>query len=407
MAGVVMDTTERKMVEERLRQSEKMEAVGQLTGGVAHDFNNLLTVVTGALSMIARAPDRPDRVARLAEAGLQASRRGADLTSKLLAFSRRQMVRPEVVDPNRLLEEFVPLLRRAAGETVAIELDLAPDLDPARVDPGQLEATVLNLVVNARDAMPGGGRVRIETRNARLSAAELADMPEVAPAAYLQIAVGDTGTGMDETTRARAFEPFFTTKEVGKGTGLGLSQVYGFARQAGGHVRLLSAPGQGTTVEIYLPRSEERTPVRHAEDRAPPREATGGEVVLVVEDEPAVLDMAVESVRELGYGTLAARDAAEALEHLQSGERIDVLFSDVVMPGGVDGIQLAERARRLRPDLRILLTSGYSASVVGHEIPKGLPLLLKPYVREDLAAKLTLVVGESNAPKESALQVGP
>ncbi len=394
MAGVVMDVTEQHEAEGRLNQAQKMEAIGQLTGGVAHDFNNLLTIIVGNLDMIVRAPENRARVERLATSGLLAARRGAELTEKLLSFSRRQVLRPKTVNPNRQLMDFKPLLQRAVGETIIVTFDLDPSLDPVRLDPGQFESAILNLAVNARDAMPSGGSLTVRSSNVTLRGAALADRPDLPPGEYVLVSVADTGLGMDVATLARAFEPFFTTKDIGKGTGLGLSQVYGFVRQAGGHVRLSSELDHGTTIEIYLPRSVERAAERESESRLPLRRAAEGEVVLVVEDEPAVLDMAVESLGELGYRTLTATQASLAIDRLKSPERIDILFSDIVMPGGMNGVQLAVEARRLRPNLRVLLTSGYTGTALGEQgVPPDMLLLSKPYLRSDLADKLRLVMG--------------
>jgi len=383
----------RQVAETAALQAQRMEAIGQLTSGVAHDFNNLLTIIIGNFDIIERAPERVERVRRLARSGLTAARRGAELIAKLLAFSRRQMARPEVVDVNRLLRDFLPVLRGAATEAVTIELHAAPTPAHALLDPGQLESAVLNLVANARDAMPSGGTIGITTGERVLSPADVAAMPGAVPGRYLRVAVSDPGTGMAPAVAARAFEPFFTTKDVGQGTGLGLSQVYGFCKQAGGYVHIDSAPDRGTTVELLLPECAE--PAAPAERRgaatAPAPRAASGETVLVVEDEPDVMAMAVESLTELGYATLTAPDAATALRRVAGGERIDILFSDVVMPGGVNGVQLVAEARRLRPGLRVLLTSGYTASVNERQIPPDVPLLTKPYRRDDLAAKLRLL----------------
>ncbi|KQP33691.1 histidine kinase [Methylobacterium sp. Leaf104] len=395
MAGVVIDITDRREAEQRLSQAQKMEAIGQLTGGVAHDFNNLLTVIVGNLDMIVRRPDNAQRVERLATSAMTAARRGAEVTEKLLSFSRRQVLRPETVNPNHLLKDFQGLLQRAVGETVGLVLDLDAALDPVRLDPGQFESAILNLAVNARDAMPGGGTLTIRTENLAVTPERRAAWPDLTPGDYVRVSVGDTGLGMDAATAARAFEPFFTTKDVGKGTGLGLSQVYGFARQGGGQVRVASVPAQGTTITIDLPRSSQ--PVAEApraDALIPLRRAAEGEVVLVVEDEAAVLEMAVESLSELGYRTLTATHAAEALERLKGPERIDIMFSDVVMPGGMNGVELATHARALRTGLRVLLASGYTGSALGEQgVPVDLPLLSKPYRREDLADKLRLVMG--------------
>ncbi|MFY9291623.1 MAG: MASE4 domain-containing protein [Methylorubrum rhodinum] len=394
MAGVVMDTTRQREAEARLNQSQKMEAIGQLTGGVAHDFNNLLTIIVGNLDMIVRKPDNPQRVERLATSAMTAARRGAEVTEKLLSFSRRQVLRAETVNPNRLLKDFGAVLKRAVGETVEIRFDLDASLDPVRLDPGQFESAMLNLAVNARDAMPGGGVLTVRTCNGHLDADELLDRPDLRPGAYVLVVVSDTGQGMDAATRGRAFEPFFTTKEIGKGTGLGLSQVYGFVRQAGGHAQIKSEAGAGTSIELYLPRSAEKAVESRPENALPLRRAASGEVVLVVEDEPAVLEMAVESLGELGYRTLTATRASEALDRLGGPERIDILFSDVVMPGGMNGVQLSVEARRLRPGLRVLLTSGYTGTALdAHAVPADVPLLSKPYQRDELADKLRVVLG--------------
>ncbi|GAB6842941.1 signal transduction histidine kinase [Methylorubrum rhodinum] len=396
MAGVVMDTTRQHEAEDRLNQAQKMEAIGQLTGGVAHDFNNLLTIIVGNLDMIVRKPDNAQRVERLATSAMTAAKRGAEVTEKLLSFSRRQVLRPETVNPNRLLKDFESLLRRAVGETIEVRLDLDASLDPVRLDPGQFESAVLNLAVNARDAMPGGGTLTVKTCNAHLDAHEIADRGDLSPGAYVLVSVKDTGHGMDAATMARAFEPFFTTKDVGKGTGLGLSQVYGFVRQAGGHAQIKSEPGQGTSVELYLSRGVGQAVESRPEGPLPQRRAAAGEVVLVVEDEPAVLEMAVESLGELGYRTLTATQASEALDRLQGPERIDILFSDVVMPGGMNGVQLSVEARRLRPGLRVLLTSGYTGTALDDQsVPADLPLLSKLYQREELATKMRLVLGRA------------
>ncbi|GJE15898.1 Sensor histidine kinase RcsC [Methylobacterium marchantiae] len=396
LAGIVMDTTERHEAQERVVQSQKMEAIGQLTGGVAHDFNNLLTIIVGNLDMMLRRSSDPQRVERLAQSAMVAARRGAEVTEKLLAYSRRQVLRPETVNPNRLLLDFRTLLHRAVGETVTVGFDLDASLDPVHLDPGQFESAILNLAVNARDAMPAGGTLTIKTGNAEIGADRHRGLHSLAPGAYVRITVTDSGTGMDKATAARAFEPFFTTKDVGKGTGLGLSQVYGFAQQAGGIVHLSSEVGRGSVIDIYLPRSAKRAVERPTDQIMPLRRAVEGEVVLVVEDEPAVLDMAVDSLTDLGYRTVTACHAAAALDRLESEERIDILFSDVVMPGGMNGVQLAVEARRRRPALRVLLTSGYTCNALGeHGVPADQPLLSKPYLRQDLAEKLRLVMGRA------------
>ncbi len=373
----------REAAEAAMLEVQRMEAVGQLTSGVAHDFNNLLTIISGNFELIEQAPERTDRVRRLAANGMIAARRGADVTSKLLTFARRQMTRPETLDLNRLVGDFGPVLRQGATEAVSLDFDLAAELPRVRLDPGQLEAALLNLVANARDAMPDGGAIRIETRAATLAAADLEDIPDAAPGRYVRVAVVDDGPGMTPEVRTRAFEPFFTTKDVGRGTGLGLSQVYGFCRQAGGFARIESRPGHGTSVALFLPlvaddRPEDVGPAPRSAALAPP----AGEVVLVVEDEPGVLEMTVERLTELGYATLTAVDAATALDRLRGDDRVDILFSDVVMTGQMDGVQLAREARRIRPGLKVLLTTGYASD---RRIPSDVPLLPKPYDRAALA----------------------
>ncbi|MDP4006957.1 PAS domain-containing sensor histidine kinase [Methylobacterium sp. NEAU K] len=400
MAGILSDITDQRITEESLRQAQKMEAIGQLTGGVAHDFNNLLTVIVGGLDMMLRRPEQVDRVKRLAEAAMTAARRGEQLTQQLLAFSRRQMLRPQTLNPNRLLLDFRPLAERAAGAAIELALDLDPALDPIRIDPAQFEAAVLNLIVNARDAMDAGAsgaRIAVRSRNVRLDTASVADKA-VPPGPYVVISVTDTGGGIAPEALQRVFEPFFTTKEVGKGTGLGLSQVYGFTRSAKGFVDIASEVGTGTTVNLYFPRSSDSAGEEIGQgpiSALPLRKAGEGETILLVEDDAQVLDMAVESLEELSYRVIVAHNAAEALEHLRGVERIDILFSDVVMPGGMNGSQLAVEAGRIRPGLKILLTSGYVANLdEGQVIGEGmLPVLNKPYRRDELARSLRLVLG--------------
>ncbi len=400
IAGILMDRTDQRLTEEALRQAQKMEAIGQLTGGVAHDFNNLLTVIVGGLDMMLRRPEQVDRVKRLAEAAMGAARRGEQLTQQLLAFSRRQMLRPQTLNPNRLLIDFKPLAGRAAGGAVELVFDLDPALDPIRIDPAQFEAAVLNLVVNARDAMDGQtgqARIAVTSRNVHLGTAAVADRG-VAPGPYVVVSVTDTGSGIPPDKLQRVFEPFFTTKEVGKGTGLGLSQVYGFTRSAGGFAKIDSEVGRGTTVSLCFPRSTDPAGEEVGAGPAaaiPLRRAGEGETVLLVEDDEPVLAMAIESLEELRYRVVVARNAAEALEHLSGVERIDILFSDVVMPGGMNGSQLAVEAQRLRPGIKILLTSGYVANLdEGQVIGLGeLPVLNKPYRRDELARSLRLVLG--------------
>ena len=402
MAGIVMDITARRLTEDALHQAQKMEAIGQLTGGVAHDFNNLLTVIVGGLDMVIRRPEQADRVVRLAEAAMTAAKRGEQLTQQLLAFSRRQTMRPETLDPTALLRGFHALAARAAGETMTLRFELDQQAWPVRIDPAQFESAVLNLIVNARDALlerhgtGAGGEpcITVGCRNVELDD-ETAAERGLGPGEYVEVAVADNGPGFDARTLARAFEPFFTTKEVGKGSGLGLSQVYGFMRSAGGDVRIDSALGAGTVVRLCFQRSLEAVAGEPAPAPVSPlREAAGEETVLLVEDDEQVLGMAVESLEELRYAVVVARNAGEALEQLRGGRRIDLLFTDVVMPGGMNGADLAREARRLRPGLKILLTSGYVGEAgIGQEFGGGLPLLSKPYRRDELAETLRESLG--------------
>jgi signal transduction histidine kinase/CheY-like chemotaxis protein len=387
--------------EAALRQAQKMEAIGKLTGGVAHEFNNLLTVVIGSLDVIIESR-LGEPLQRMAATAMGAAQRGGRLTSQLLMFARKQVMQPETVNLNRLLLDFEGLVRRAVGGAVALEIRFDPGLDPAHIDAAQFEAAVLNLVMNARDAvaaMKGAGMIVLETRNARLGVEATMRHPEARPGDYAVIAVRDNGEGIAPDVLTRVFDPFFTTREVGKGTGLGLSQVYGFAKESGGHVEIESAVGRGTTVELWLPRAVPAARLGVAEgeagarDPAPLRPAGAGEVVLVVEDDLDVLTTAVVSLNGLGYRTLVAQDARAALALIDSGERVDILFSDVVMPGGMNGAQLAAAARQRRPKLKVLLTSGYTTAALtdqqrGERLPADVPLLHKPYRREELAQTL-------------------
>jgi signal transduction histidine kinase len=394
-AAVRAEVNRREVAEASLRQVQKMEVVGQLTGGVAHDFNNLLTAIGGNLDLILRRSDDSGWVRRLAEAALQATQRGERITQQLLVFSRRQVLRPETLNLNRVLVEFEALMTHAVSEKIDLQLQLDAALDPSRIDRAQFEAALLNLMVNARDALPNGGRVVIETRNVLLDQAYADQNPDARPGAYVLVSVSDNGVGIDPSILPHVFEPFFTTKDVGRGSGLGLSQVYGFAEQSGGHVKIYSEVGIGTTVKLYLPKASERLIAGEKQQLIPLRSANGGETVLVVEDDEAVLAMAIESVTDLGYRVLVAHDSQEALAIVKGSERIDILFSDIVMPGGVNGAQLAVEARRLRPDIKVLLTSGYTAAALSNEhgLPKELPILSKPYRRDELAAQLRVIGG--------------
>jgi CheY-like chemotaxis protein len=381
-------------MEEALRQSQKMEAVGQLTGGIAHDFNNLLTVITGNLELAQRqiAGAGNARLERNIAGALTGAERAALLTQRLLAFSRRQPLAPKPIDANKLVSGMSELLHRSLGETIAIETSLSDDLWRIEIDPNQLESAILNLALNARDAMEQGGKLTIETMNTSLEGSHDAERVEVVSGEYVAICVTDTGTGMDPDTVSRAYEPFFTTKEVGKGTGLGLSMVYGFVRQSGGQLKITSEPGQGTCVKLYLPRLIGDD--RHQEEPdggALAPDGGGHETVLVCEDDDGVRAFTSEVLRELGYRVLEAADGPAALRELKAGDgAIDLLFTDVVLPGGMNGDELAQRARTLRPDLKVLFTTGYARDGVVHEgrLDAGVALITKPFAYAELAARV-------------------
>jgi signal transduction histidine kinase len=376
--------------EAALRQAQKMEAIGQITGGVAHDFNNLLTVIIGSLDLLRLQTGMDERAARLTAFAAEAATKGEQLTKQLLAFSRRQMTDPAVRDPNRLVRDFEPLIRRALGGAVEIVLKLDEPISLVQVDPAQFESAILNLAVNARDAMGGAGTITITIRNVTIDSACTLDNPEAVPGDYAMIAVSDTGAGMDAATISRVFEPFFTTKPAGKGSGLGLSQVYGFVKSSEGFVTIKSEPGAGATIELFLPRYEGDEPVTEAPTQPAPERRTAGEAILVVEDDAAVLEIVVEALSEFGYVTVTATNAAEALERLNGASDIALLFSDVVMPGAMNGAQLAEAARAMRPGLKVLLTTGYAAAALGDDyiMPAGVEILPKPYLPDALAQRI-------------------
>ena len=400
------DLTETRRAEAHLRQAQKIQALGQLTGGVAHDFNNLLTVIRGGLDLIeaqlARLPAEIPvaRLRRARELAIQGVDRAAILTERLLAFARRQPLAPRPLDVNAMITGLSELLHRTLGETVELETILSSDIWMTEADGHQLENALLNLALNARDAMPQGGCLTIETTNASLGSDYVQTLAEeIEPGDYVTVAVTDTGCGMDQAIAEQVFEPFFTTKDQGVGTGLGLSQVLGFVRQSGGLVRLYSEPGQGTTVRIYLPRllqaASERPATRvSAHDATTP---TGTERVLVVEDEPALRDYTVQVLSELGYGVDQAGDAPAALAILQSEPNIQLLFTDVVLPGGMNGQLLAESALQLRPRLKVLFTTGYARNALmrNGRLEPGIRLLTKPFSLSDLARAVRNALDES------------
>ena len=387
--GFIRDLTARVKMEEDLRQAQKMEAVGQLTGGVAHDFNNILTVISGNLEILERRLTDAEHRDILNEAQ-EASKLGGELTKRLLAFGRRQPLNPKPTDLNALAEGMTEMLRRSLGETVEIEIRLADGLPMIMADPGQIENALLNLAINARDAMPNGGRLVVQTAPAEIDRDYAAAFVDVLPGKYVTLAVTDTGTGMSPEVRQRAFEPFYTTKGPGEGSGLGLSMIYGFVKQSGGHVQLYSELGHGTTVRLFLP--EYAGDASAVAERAPASIArtASGETVLVVEDDQRVRRVSVRRLRELGYTVIEADSGPAALLVLDREEPIDVLFTDVVMPGGMTGIDLAHEARRRRPELKILFTSGYaeSTTVESARLTTDAGWLGKPYSINELDAKL-------------------
>jgi signal transduction histidine kinase len=388
----------RRKAEELLRQAQKMEAVGQLTGGVAHDFNNLLTIMQGGLEMIGRhvtsldASPAASRIVRGRDMALEAVRRATRLTERLLAFARQQPLEPKAFNANRLVGAICELLQRTVGETIALETVLAAGLWVTQADINQLENALLNLALNARDAMPSGGKVTIETANAHLDGAYVRMLAEPVKAGqYVMISVSDTGGGMDASTRQRAFEPFFTTKGVGKGTGLGLSQVYGFVRQSSGHLAIYSEVGEGTAVKIYLPRHHGEEDLAEVFNKAASdSRSPGAETILVVEDDETLRLYTVEILTDLGYSVLAAANAAAALEIIGRGHDIDLLFTNIIMPGGMNGRQLADQAIRRRPALRVLFTTGYTANAIVHHgrLDPDVELISKPFTYDSLAHKI-------------------
>jgi len=399
-ARVAEATAERKHAEEALRQSQKMEAVGQLTGGIAHDFNNLLTGIIGSLDLlqVRLRQGRTTEIDRYIAAAQGASKRAAALTHRLLAFSRRQTLDPKQTDVNRLVIGMEELIRRTVGPQITVEVVTAGGLWSTLIDSSQLENALLNLCINARDAMPEGGRITIETANKWLDerVAKDRDLP---PGQYLSLCVTDNGTGMTPYVIARAFDPFFTTKPIGQGTGLGLSMVYGFVRQSGGQVRIYSEVGHGTTMCLYLPRHYgDAAETVAAAEPATSGHARSGKTVLVVDDEPSVRMLVTEVLEELGYIPVEASDGPSGLRMLQSDMRVDLLVTDVGLPGGINGRQLADAARTTRPDLRVLFITGYAENAIignGHLAPN-MGVLTKPFVMETLARRIIEMTGDKS-----------
>jgi PAS domain S-box-containing protein len=392
--GVLRDITDRKQTEELLSHAQKMDAVGQLTGGVAHDFNNLLTVILGNLDMVRDGTADAAASEMLIDGAIEASERGAHLTQQLLSFSRKQALTPEATDVNSLIPNMSELMGRTLGEDIDIETALADDLWKAMVDRGKLENAILNIALNARDAMPDGGRLTIETANADLDQAYADTCDDLKPGSYVLIAISDTGSGMPPEVIKRAFDPFFTTKGVGQGSGLGLSMVYGYAKQSGGHLAIFSEAGQGTTVRLYLPKflgAEESVRDAASEDERLP---TGDEPVLVVEDDEAVRSFLVAALRSLGYRVIEAADGAAALSIVEQAPEISLLVTDVVLPHGMNGQEVAEEVRKRLPNVKVLFTSGYSENAIFHHdrLEEGVELLTKPYSRATLAQRVRQVL---------------
>ncbi len=391
----VRDVTELRAAEEQLRQAQKMDAVGRLTGGIAHDFNNTLTAIVTMLDSV--LPRAPDNLKPRIEIALNAADRAAVMIKQLMAFSRKQVLQPTRVDVNDTMERISEILRRTLGERVQIELRPAANVPDAMVDASQVESAILNLSINARDAMPDGGKLTIETGLAELDAAYASQNLEVVPGHYVMIAVSDTGAGMSTETLQRAFEPFFTTKAVDRGTGLGLSMVHGFVKQSGGHVKIYSELGHGTTVRLYLPLADVNEIEQPVEEESAAVRG-GSETILLVEDNPLVRASAYQALRDLGYTLLAATNGREALTIIEAGTPIDLLFTDVIMPE-ITGVQLADAALKLRPHLRILFTSGYTdhSVTLNGRLKSGANFLSKPYRTRDLAARVRLMLDEEEA----------
>jgi PAS domain S-box-containing protein len=398
-SGIISDISDRKRVEEalleserRLAQAQRLETVGQLTGGIAHDFNNLLTVIIGNLELIDMRIADGELKAMLGEAQ-EAADLGAKLTERLLAFARRSHLEPHVIQINELILNVTSLLRRTLGEQISLSTVLSHDLWSTRIDPTQIESAILNLAINSRDAMPKGGKLVVETRNVRIDASMTESDPDLVPGDYVQISISDTGAGMTPDVKDRAFEPFFTTKARGHGTGLGLSMVYGFAKQSGGQVTIYSEVGQGTTINIYLPRAADGAEPTIDTDAEPEAKLEASETILVVEDDERVRNLTVNRLKDLGYRVHAAADGATALRMLESGLAVDLVFSDLVMPGGLTGHDVARRAKELNASIRVLLTSGYAEDLARSEDLGDIRLLRKPYRLGDLRTALDEALG--------------
>ena len=394
LLGIVRDVTEQRSLEAQLRQTQRMHAVGRLTGGIAHDFNNILAIILGNIDLLREQLAEGTEPAEMADEALAAASHGAELVRRLLAFARMQHLEPTVLDVNARLPSITSLLKRTLGEAIRVQVKRVDGLWPALVDPTQVDDALVNLAINARDAMPHGGSLTIETGNATLDEDYAAHHLEVVPGHYVMLAVSDNGTGMAPAVIARAFEPFFTTKGESGGTGLGLSQVYGWVKQSGGHIKIYSEVGHGTTIKLYLPRADvprepAAAPAPAADGAAP---TAGHETVLVVEDNPKVRATVLRQLADLGYLALEAEDGESALDVVRSGTPFDLMLTDVVMPGGMTGYELAEAARALRPDLKILFTSGYTELAASADLAEAGPLLSKPYRKADLGRAVRAIL---------------
>jgi PAS domain S-box-containing protein len=403
--GMIHDISDRKHVEEALRESErrlaqsqKMEAVGQLTGGIAHDFNNLLLVITGNLELLEPRLNGDEK--ELLKEAQDAAALGSKLTDQLLSFARRRHMDTHVIRLNDLVVSITDMLRRTLGEHITLSTALAREIWPTRVDPGQFQSAVVNMAVNARDAMPEGGKLVVETRNIVLDVDHTEFNPELKPGEYVQLSICDTGEGMPPEVRDRVFEPFFTTKEKGRGTGLGLAMVYGFVKQSGGHVTIYSEVGHGTTINLYFPRADVASVGPSAEKTIGRIDSRARETILVVEDDERIRHLTSRRLKLIGYQVLEASDGPAALDILRHGAPVDLVFTDLIMPGGLSGREVAIHARQLKPGIKVLLTSGYAEELVhGEELQRSqLKVLRKPYQQADLVAALREVLGSNADP---------
>ena len=392
-ALVYHDITASRETEHKLQQSQKLDAIGKLTGGVAHDFNNMLTIITGTTETLVESLRGQPTLARTAELIDRAAERCRELIQHLLAFARRQPLEPRTVDINGTVQDIAKLLRPTLGEQIEINSVLAPDVANAHIDPSQLANSLLNMAINARDAMPEGGKLLFETSNIVLDEAYATANPDVAPGRYVLLAVSDTGTGMSQAVQDKVFDPFFTTKEVGKGSGLGMSMVYGFVRQSGGHIKIYSEQGHGTTIKLYLQPARGQVAVEQPALAPVPR---GSETILIVEDDALVRNYVTTQLASLGYKTIAAPDSRAALALVDKGETFDLLFTDVIMPGGMNGRQLADEVAKRRPGMKVLYTSGYTENAIVHHgrLDPGVLLLAKPYRKSQLARMIQQALTE-------------